>query len=167
MTSFLMLFLFLDYLLSTFVNMNIDYTFGIINILYNIPALYTSYNIIYDNNFWINKIDFNTQSSNTLIIWSISYYMFEIIYYLKYHWHYQRRIYISSILNPLIYLIIYMCMYETKRYHFFAATFIIFNYISNKCTNILLYNCLYNISYFIWISYIIKDSISRNLDIMD
>lgn len=163
MSSFLVLFLFLDYLLNTLININNDITFNIINTFYTIPALYSSYLILYDDRFWINKIDFNTSFSNNLIILSISYYIFEIIYYIK-HWPNQCRLRIAHLLNPLIYLIIYICMYETKRYHFFAATFIISNYISNKCKDIILYNSLYNIFYFIWISYVIKDSIVRNLN---
>lgn len=177
MKIFFILFLFLDYLLNTIININTEYSFYIISLIYNIPLLYGSFIILDDNRFWKNKIYFHTPLSNILVMWSIAYFMFEIIYYLKYYWPYQHIKYtLFMIIRYTLFMIyaflslfLYMYMYKNQKYHFFITTIFLtckiypFNnisYVNNRYEQTLLYkiSCVFSIIlYCAWISYIIKD----------
>ena len=85
----------LDYLLNSMLQMNSDVASHIIGLSHHIPALYGSYNILMDNNFSNDKINYVTTFSNLCMMWSAAYFTFDIIYYIKYCWPFQRKKYID------------------------------------------------------------------------
>jgi hypothetical protein len=114
----------LDYIFNTAFKMNTDTVSHVIGLIHHIPALYGSYNILMDNNFSNDKINHITIFSNLCMMWTAAYFSFDIIYYIKYYWPFQRKKYIDFIIHAIACYITYIYIYESKKYHWYGAAFI-------------------------------------------
>lgn len=146
MKGFFLLFVLLEHLVTSF--SNAETASRIVGLVHHLPAIKFAYSVLSDHRFWLDKENYMTQWSHIMISYTLAYFMFDIIYLIKYHWPPKKKL--GFFAHAVACTITYAYMYEHKKYHFFGAAFLTWElstpclYISwflanNRLENSLLY----------------------------
>lgn len=124
MKLFFFFFMGLDYIFNTCFELNTDTSSHLIGLTHHLPALYGSYKILTDPEFLNDKINYTTTFSTICMLWTAAYFIFDIIYHIKYYWPFQRKKYIDFMIHAIACSITYMNIYSSKQYHWYGAVFL-------------------------------------------
>lgn len=110
-----------DLLFSVIMQLNKEYIHWFLGLLHHLPAIYFSYNVILDQNFWNDKENHVTHLSSTMISYTTAYFMYDVVLQitretLQEHWQF----YLHAIMSCCTYTYIYV----ENKYHFYGAAFL-------------------------------------------
>ena len=116
------IFIIFDYAL-TLLHFDKDQIIWITGLMHHIPVLYCSYNVLMDNNFWIDKENYSTTLSMFMISHSTSYFVYDVLLQFVKECIYKKPdIFLHAVSCCSVFAYIYM----EGKYHFYGAAFLTF-----------------------------------------
>jgi len=137
---FLLNFLALDHIFTSVLHINHKTTIDMIGLSHHIPALYNSYKILTNINFWNDKNSYTSELSHHVISYSFAYFLYEIIYHLKHKWPLRSSFEVQMFIHAIMSSIGFFYVYNLQKYHFYIAVFLTWE-ASTPFLSIA--NCLY------------------------
>lgn len=115
-------FMTLDHILTSILHIHHKQALDLIGLSHHVPALYKSYKILTNNNFWNDKVNYTTPESNNMITYSCAYFLYEIFYYLKHKLPLRAAFDIQMFIHAFMSCMGFYYVYNLQKYHFYIAT---------------------------------------------
>lgn len=101
--------------------LNKEYVHWLIGTVHHLPAVYFSYNVLLDQDFWNDKKSHITPMSSAMISYTSAYFMYDIILQVTREKLLERwQFYLHAFMSCCTYAYIY----RENKYHFYGAAFL-------------------------------------------
>lgn len=117
-------FMALDHILTSILHIHHKQALDLIGITHHVPALYRSYKILVDENFWNDKNNYLTTESRYMITYSCAYFLYEFFYYIKHRCPLRSLFELQMFIHAFMSCMGFYYVYNLQKYHFYIAAFL-------------------------------------------
>ncbi len=114
----------LDHIFTTTFHIHHKYVLDLIGLTHHIPALYNSYRVLTNKDFWNDKNYYKNDISEYMITYSYAYFLYEFFYYLKHKLPLRSPFDIQMFIHAFMSCLGFYYVYDFKKYHFYIAVFL-------------------------------------------